>query len=376
VERFGAKASKAKQAQSRLKQIEKIEVEDLALTSRRAPLFRFAQERPSGRDVLEVESVSKSYGPKEVLRDVSLLVRRGEKIAVIGPNGLGKSTLLKIVVGALEADSGTARFGHEAHVGYFAQDHHELLKNEKMTPLDYVWEACPAEPTTYVRGQLGRMLFSGQDVEKPIGALSGGEAARLIFARLAVRKPNVLILDEPTNHLDLEAIASLADGLAAFEGTLVFVSHDRWFVSKLATRIVEVTPNGLRDFSGTYAEYLERGVDHLDASTVLPKADNKRAKSIPPPEALSWEEQKKRRNRLQSLPVRRDKLLAQIEADEARRAEIATLYADPEFYIKTKNDDIAKLERSDAELVKRIASAMTEWEDIERELAASNPTTD
>ena len=375
VERFGAKATKAKQAQSRLKQIEKIEVEDLAATSRRAPLFRFVPERPSGRDVLEVESVSKAYGSKEVLRDVSLTVRRGEKVAVIGPNGLGKSTLLKIVVGAIDADRGKTRFGHETRVGYFAQDHHELLKNEAMTPLEYVWDACPSEPTTYVRGQLGRVLFSGQDVEKPIGALSGGEAARLIFAQLAVRKPNVLVLDEPTNHLDLEAIEALAEGLAAFEGTLLFVSHDRWFVSKLATRIVEVTPNGLRDFPGTYAEYLERaGDDHLDVSAVASKAkaEGARGKSAPPAaaaEGLSWEEQKKRRNRLQSLPARRGKVLAQIERDESRRAEIAALYGDPEFYIKTKNDVIASLEREDAELVKRIASAMAEWEEIEKDLA-------
>ena len=375
VERFGAKATKAKQAQSRLKQIEKIEVEDLAATSRRAPLFRFVPERPSGRDVLEVESVSKSYGPKDVLRDVSLTIRRGEKVAVIGPNGLGKSTLLKIVVGALDADRGAARFGHEARVGYFAQDHHELLKSETMTPLDYVWEACPSEPTTYVRGQLGRVLFSGQDVEKPIGSLSGGEAARLIFAQLAVRKPNVLVLDEPTNHLDLEAIEALAEGLASFEGTLLFVSHDRWFVSKLATRIVEVTPDGVHDFPGTYPEYLERShADHLDVAAVASKAkaDGARAKSVPPSaaEGLSWEEQKKRRNRLQALPARRDKVLAQIERDEVRRAEIAALYADPEFYVKTKNDVIASLEREDAELVKRIASSMSEWEEIEKDLAA------
>jgi len=377
VERFGAKATKAKQAQSRLKQIEKIEVEELQATSRRAPLFRFAQERPSGRDVLEVESVSKAYGSKKVLGDVSLAVRRGEKVAVIGPNGLGKSTLLKIVVGALEADRGTTRFGHETRVGYFAQDHHELLQNETMTPLEYVWDACPSEPTTYVRGQLGRVLFSGHDVDKPIGSLSGGEAARLIFARLAVQRPNVLILDEPTNHLDLEAIAALADGLAAFEGTLLFVSHDRWFVSKLATRIVEVTANGLRDFPGTYAEYLERaGDDHLDVDAVAAKAkaESPRNRSAPPAagpsDGLSWEEQKKRRNRLQSLPARRDKLLAAIEREEARRAEIAALYADPQFYVKTRNDDIARLEREDAELASSIKRAMAEWEAIELELAS------
>ncbi len=369
VDRFGAKASKAKQAQSRLKQIEKIEVEELQNTSRRAPLFRFVQERPSGRDVLEVESLSKAYDSKVVLRDVSLTIRRGEKVAVIGPNGLGKSTLLKIIVGSLAADQGSTRLGHETHVGYFAQNHHELLDNDKMTALEYVWEACPSEPTTYVRGQLGRMLFSGQDVDKPIGALSGGEAARLIFARLAVRKPNVLVLDEPTNHLDLESIAALSDGLEAFEGTLLFVSHDRWFVSKLATRIVEIRADGLLDFPGTYAEYIERaGDDHLDVAAVAAKAASSRGKSAPPPAQSSWDEQKKERNRLQALPARRDKTLALVERAEARRAEIAALYSDSEFYLKTKNDEIARLEREDAELVKNIATWIAEWEEIEREL--------
>ncbi|HEY8039202.1 MAG TPA: ABC-F family ATP-binding cassette domain-containing protein, partial [Polyangiaceae bacterium] len=205
VERFGAKATKARQAQSRLKQIERIaiEVEELKTTSRRTPLFRFTPERASGRDVLEVASVSKAYGAKVVLRDVSLTVRRGERVAIIGPNGLGKSTLLKIVMGRLEADGGTVRFGHEARPGYFAQDHHELLPDPRMKPLDYLWEACPDEGTSFVRGQLGRVLFSGDDVDKPIGSLSGGEAARLIFGRIIVERPNVLVLDEPTNHLDL-----------------------------------------------------------------------------------------------------------------------------------------------------------------------------
>jgi ATPase subunit of ABC transporter with duplicated ATPase domains len=371
VDRFGAKATKAKQAQSRLKQIEKIEVEELQNTSRRAPLFRFVQERPSGRDVLEIAALSKAYDSKAVLRDVSLTVRRGEKVAVIGPNGLGKSTLLKIIVGSLAADRGGVRLGHETHVGYFAQNHHELLENEKMTALEYVWEACPSEPTTYVRGQLGRMLFSGQDVDKRIGALSGGEAARLIFARLAVRKPNVLVLDEPTNHLDLEAIAALAEGLRAFEGTLLFVSHDRWFVSKLATRIVEIRADGLLDFPGTYAEYIERaGDDHLDVAAVAARAASSRGKSAPPPAQTSWDEQKRERNRLQALPARRDKTLALVERAETRRAEIAALYSDSEFYLKTKNDDIARLEREDAELVKNITTWIAEWEEIERELAA------
>jgi len=374
VERFGAKATKAKQAQSRLKQIERIEVEELKTSSRRTPLFRFTAERASGRDVLDVASVSKAYGSKEVLRDVSLAVRRGEKVAVIGPNGLGKSTLLKIVTGSLPADRGTVRFGHEVRAGYFAQDHHELLRDPEMTALDYVWGACPQEGTSYVRGQLGRVLFSGDDVDKPIGALSGGEAARLIFGRIIVEKPNVLILDEPTNHLDLEAIHALVEGLKAFEGTVLFVSHDRWFVSELATRILEVTPEGPRDFPGTYTEYLERcGDDHLDADAVVSKAKDLRARpaastSTSSDGGLGWEEQKRRRNRLSALPARRDKVLASIETAEGRRRGIAALYAEPGFFQRAPGDEVKSLEREDAELASQIEGWLAEWEEIEREL--------
>jgi ATPase subunit of ABC transporter with duplicated ATPase domains len=373
VERFGAKATKAKQAQSRLKQIEKIEVEELSSSSRRAPLFRFTPERASGRDVLEMVSVSKSYGTKQVLSNVSLAVRRGEKLAIIGPNGLGKSTLLKIVMSELDADQGSVKFGHEVRASYFAQDHHDLLRNESMTPLDYVWEACPSEGTSYVRGQLGRVLFSGDDVMKPIGALSGGEAARLIFARIIIEKPNVLVLDEPTNHLDIEAIGALSEGLKAFEGTVLFVSHDRWFVSELATRILEVTPEGPRDFPGTYREYLERcGDDHLDVDTVVLKAKTT-ARALPTAGAsqneVSWEEQKRRNNRRKALPARRDRLLASIEAAEARRAAILLLYAEPGFFERTSRIEIDSLKREDAELGAKIDGWMTEWEGVEKELA-------
>jgi ATPase subunit of ABC transporter with duplicated ATPase domains len=373
VERFGAKATKAKQAQSRLKQIEKIEVEELSSSSRRAPLFRFTPERASGRDVLEMVSVSKSYGTKQVLSNVSLAVRRGEKLAIIGPNGLGKSTLLKIVMSELDADQGSVKFGHEVRASYFAQDHHDLLGNESMTPLDYVWEACPGEGTSYVRGQLGRVLFSGDDVMKPIGALSGGEAARLIFARIIIEKPNVLVLDEPTNHLDIESIGALSEGLKAFEGTVLFVSHDRWFVSELATRIVEVTPEGPRDFPGTYREYLERcGDDHLDVDTVVLKAKTT-ARELPTAGAsqneVSWEEQKRRNNRRKALPARRDRLLASIEAAEARRAAILLLYAEPGFFERTSRVEVDSLKREDAELGAKIEGWMTEWEGVEKELA-------
>jgi ATPase subunit of ABC transporter with duplicated ATPase domains len=375
VERFGAKASKAKQAQSRLKQIERIEVEELEATSRRTPLFRFTPARASGREVLEVKGLSKAYGAQKVLKDVSLTVRRGERVAILGPNGLGKSTLLKIVMGRLEADEGDVRFGHEVHTGYFAQDHHEVLNDAEMTPLDYVWEACPAEPTTFVRGQLGRALFSGEEVKKPIGTLSGGEAARLIFCRIAVERPNLLVLDEPTNHLDLEAIGALMEGLKAFEGTVLFVSHDRWFVSELATRILEVTVDGPRDFPGTYAEYLERcGDDHLDANAVVLKAKSAKSQDrrsdAPVDGGLSWEEQKRRRNRLASLPARRDKILASIEAAEARKRSIAVRYAEADFFARTPAEEVKKLETEDRDLAKKIEAWLAEWEQVEKDIAS------
>jgi ATPase subunit of ABC transporter with duplicated ATPase domains len=273
VDRFGAKASKAKQAQSRLKQIEKIEVEELVASSRAAPLFQFPIERQSGKDVLELSGITKSYGEKRVLEGVSLVIRRGEKVAILGANGLGKSTLLKIAVRRLGADAGEARWGYEARSGYFAQDHGDLLDDPKTTPLKIMQNACPTEPEFAVRGRLGRVLFSGGDVTKRIATLSGGEAARVVFARIMAEKANVLVLDEPTNHLDIESIEALTEGLQAYEGTLLFVSHDRAFVSSLATRIVEVTETGFRDRPGTYEEYLARaGDDHLDVDAVVLKA--------------------------------------------------------------------------------------------------------
>src|SRR5690606_22037579 len=197
-------------------------------------------------------------------------------------------------------------------VGYFAQDHRELLADPKLTPLDFVWEACPGESAPYVRGQLGRMLFSGDEVEKPVSALSGGEAARVVFARLAVEKPNVLVLDEPTNHRDIEAIEALTEALERYEGTLLFVSHDRHFVGRLATRVVDLGLDGIRDFPGSYDDYLAHsGDDHLDVDAVVRKAKKEQqADKTRQTAQLSWEERKRRENRRKALPKRRDQLLA------------------------------------------------------------------
>jgi len=275
VERFRAKATKARQAQSKLKAIDRITLERLPESSRRYPRFRFEARRPSGRKALELNGVHKSYGDKPVLDDVSLNFQRGERIAIIGPNGIGKSTLLQIVMGEVAPDAGEVEWGYETHPGYVAQDHKAQIGKlgSPRQPLEaWLWSYCPSEGIGFVKGQLAAVLFSGDEAKKKVGALSGGEAARLMFARQAVDRPNVLLLDEPTNHLDLEAIEALVQALQRYDGTLLFVSHDRWFVNQLATRVVAITPEGIDDFAGSYDEYLARsGEDHLDAEHVLRK---------------------------------------------------------------------------------------------------------
>ncbi len=279
VDRFRAKATKARQAQSKVRLIEKMaaELEPLPMSSRRYPTFQFAPRRPSGKTVLEVEGLAKAYGENQVLSGVTLAVRRGERVAILGPNGIGKSTLLKIALDKVPADAGTVAWGHETYPGYFPQDHREVLAGGDLSIEEWLWQFCPGEPIGFVRGKLGAVLFSKEESRKKVGHLSGGESARLIFARLGVEQPNVLVLDEPTNHLDLEAIEALVEALAAYEGTLLLVSHDRWFVSQLATRIVEIGRDGIRDFVGSYEEYVERcGDDHLDAEAVALAARRER----------------------------------------------------------------------------------------------------
>ena len=282
VERFRAKASKARQAQSKLKAIDRIEIESLPESSRRYPRFRFEQKRPSGKQVIELKGITKRYDDLTVLDGIDLTIQRGERVAIIGPNGIGKSTLLKVMMGEVAADAGSVEWGYETHPGYVAQDHKEQVGSRRQSLDDWLGQFCPSQGIGFVKGHLAAVLFTGDESKKKLEALSGGEAARLMFAREAIEKPNVLILDEPTNHLDLEAIESLVRGIKDYDGTLIFVSHDRWFVNELASRIVEITPDGVRDFSGTYDEYLAReGEDHLDAQEVLRRArDSKRAAKV------------------------------------------------------------------------------------------------
>ena len=282
VDKFKAKASKARQAQSKVKMIERKveEMEELPGSSRRYPKFKFEQKRQSGKEVLRIKGIRKAFGEKEVLPGVSLQVNRGDRLVIMGPNGIGKSTLLKILMNQLPADRGKVEWGYETRPGYFAQDHHEQLSDPDRSAEQWLWDFCPGANRGFVRGALGAMLFSGDAAEKRLSALSGGEAARLVFSRLSLEQPNVLVLDEPTNHLDLESIEALVVALQNYEGTLILVSHDRWFVGQLATRIVEISPGGIRDYLGTYEEYVHAcGDDHLDADTVVLKAKREEKKA-------------------------------------------------------------------------------------------------
>lgn len=256
VARFSANASKAKQATSRARQLEKIKLDEIKPSSRVNPFIRFDQTKKLYRLALEAKDLAKGYGAEPLFKNLNMMIAVGERVAVIGPNGIGKSTLLKTLVGDLTPDSGEVKWSENAEVGYFAQDHAEDFADD-MSLINWMgqWRKESDDDQT-IRGTLGRLLFSQDEINKSVKVISGGEQGRMLFGKLILQKNNVMVMDEPTNHLDMESIESLNAALESYPGTLIFVSHDREFVSSLATRIIELTPNGIVDFSGNYEDYL------------------------------------------------------------------------------------------------------------------------
>jgi ATPase subunit of ABC transporter with duplicated ATPase domains len=389
IDRFKAKASKARQAQSRVKQLERIELPDIKRSSRRSPSFAFTPLRPSGKEAIAATGLRKAYGGKPVLDDVGFTIGRGEKVAVIGPNGVGKSTLLKLLAGRLEPDTGQVKPGYEARLGYFAQDHHELLSG-KTNVYDWLYGQAPLEEVGTIRGTLGRVLFSGDDVLKPVGALSGGEAARLLLGHLMLRRDNVLVLDEPTNHLDLEGREALLEALQAYQGTLIFVSHDRHFVSHLAGRVLALSPAGLEDFAGSYEDYLaKQGADYLTvpqgrgalrAGSVLAGSglaasavDGNGTRSAgrnggPSPAVLENLDRKAQRREALRLKKQVDKLEGRIASLEETLAGFDRRFAAAAYFQTTPWERVQQEQRERQQAQAQLDATVAEWTSLAGEL--------
>ena len=339
VNRFRAKATKAKAAQSKLRALEKEEKIE-RIEERKTVTFRFPPAPRSGREVIQLEKVSKRFGDNVVYNKLSGQVLRGERIAIVGLNGTGKTTLLKLVAGELAADEGTLALGHNVELGYFAQHHAEALAREK-TVLEEVHALVPSEPQSWVRSILGSFLFSGDDVDKKIGVLSGGERARVALAKLLVVPSNLLLLGEPTNHLDLDSSEALIEALAGYDGTLLFVSHNRSFVNGLATQVWEVKDGRIDPQPGNLDDWERRRKEEKERLAAIALANAKGNEVLDSKESTGQGKdarreraaERERKNKLLG-PLKKEvaTLEARIAALELEKKDAETQLADPAIF--------------------------------------------
>jgi ATP-binding cassette subfamily F protein 3 len=372
INRFRYQATKAKQVQSRIKELEKIERIELP-PEEKTIHFTFPQPKPSGRAVVELVNAGKSYGPKQVLKGVDLVIERGDRVALVGVNGAGKSTLIRLLAGTDALTQGEYKLGHNAEPGYFAQDQYKELDTNARV-LEDLGEFSPASTQTDLRNLLGCFLFRDDDVFKPIGVLSGGERNRYALLRMLLLPTNFLLLDEPTNHLDMRAKDVLLDALLKYTGTVVFVSHDRYFIDKLATRVFEVADGHVHIFPGNYEDYLWRKQQGANGTGTTPAAANPLPALAPTsnghqpePATPTADAKTKRLN-----PLKRKQMEGrsrEIEEDIARvEAAIAICESALLNYVsseETKRQNL-DLEKHRQEL----AQLMAEWEEIGQALEA------
>lgn len=257
IQRFSANKSKSKQATARKKLLEKLTIEEMPASSRRYPFIGFDMDREAGKDILKVESISKTIDGQKVLNNISFTLNKGDKVAFIGSNEIAITTLFKILTNELLQDSGSFKWGVSTTQSYFPKDNTKFFENCDLNILDWMRQYSKDTTETYLRGFLGRMLFSGDDIFKPVKVLSGGEKVRCMFARMMLYGSNVLLLDQPTNHLDLESITAVNNGLKSFKGNILFSSHDHEFINTIANRIIEIKDDGIVDRMCTYDEYIE-----------------------------------------------------------------------------------------------------------------------
>lgn len=373
IDRFGTKATKARQAQSKAKIVEQLEDEmeeiDLRPSSRIDPTIHFEPLRPSGIAVLKVAGISKAYGPKKVLDQVSFEVERGERVAIIGPNGIGKSTLLEILMAHRVADAGEFRWGHAARLAYLPQDHAGMIDPDRSL-LDWLSQFDPEMPQERLRSLLGTLCFSGDLVKQRMGTLSGGETARLLLAKMMLQKPNVLIFDEPTNHLDLESIDALAKGLEAYTGTLLLVSHNRYFVSRLANRIIEISYQGVEDFQGSYGEYLEKEqCDHLNPQVSLRERHSHESQRRVVSSSSRYAEQKQKKSQQAKLKKRVAQAEERCHQLEEQMKELDEQMAEEGFYQRVAREEQQRLVALKGQLEEELLLAFEQWEEASHALA-------
>jgi ATP-binding cassette subfamily F protein 3 len=377
INRFRYQATKAKQVQSRIKELERMELVEIP-PEEKAIHFSFPQPQPSGRIVAEAKDLGKSYGAKHVFSKADFVIERGDRIALVGVNGAGKSTLIKLLAGQEPATAGEIRLGHKVQPDYFAQDQYKAL-DPGARMLDDLFTVAPRSTQTELRGLLGCFLFSEDDVFKTIGVLSGGERNRYALARMLLHPSNFLLLDEPTNHLDLRAKDVLLESLEKFTGTVVFVSHDRYFIDKLATRVFEIGDGRIEVFPGNYEDYLWRkqgGAANLELS-LAHAADVSRnghapANLVPDPEPVAAPpEPEAPKKRVNPLKLKQMKERVQELENEIARLEAAVLQAQSalEKYVSPGETQrqTQLLNQSKAQLERSVA----EWEELAGELEAS-----
>ncbi|MCI6373745.1 MAG: ABC-F family ATP-binding cassette domain-containing protein, partial [Clostridiales bacterium] len=343
-------------AESREKALERMEKLDKPMDER-AIHFRFEARRRTGEDVLTIREASKSFGEKHLFGPLDLHVRAGDRIALIGPNGVGKSTLIKLITGDVPADSGTIRYGANVDIGYY--DQHQSSLHPDKTVLDEVWDRFPQMEQSDVRGALGMFLFSGDDVFKPIKTLSGGEKGRVALTALMLRKDNLLLLDEPTNHLDMDSREVLEDALSGFGGTIITVSHDRYFINRVADRVIEMRPDGVTEYMGNYDDYLEKKNRPAEQEVSAGKTKTELEKEK--------RREKQSRQALRQLKVRAQEAEKAVGAKEEEIAALETQMADPALYADAQR---AAAVQRDYQRAKDELSALYEaWEQAEAQLS-------
>jgi ATP-binding cassette subfamily F protein 3 len=368
INRFRAQATKAKQVQSRIKELEKIERIEIP---EEEPVmhFSFPQPPPSGRTVVEAEGLSKSYGDKRVLDNVAFHIERGDRVALVGVNGAGKSTLIKLLTGVETPTSGRVKMGHNVVSEYFAQDQYKVLDGEARM-LDEISRAALKVPESELRSLLGCFLFRGDDVFKTLGVLSGGERNRFALARILVSPSNFLLLDEPTNHLDMRAKDVLLEAIAAFSGTVVFVSHDRYFIDRLATRVLEVEGGQVTSHEGNYEDYLRwkslaDGSPTSDSPSKEKQMESaakvRQVDASPAASGCTDEAKPKRLNPIKQKQM--EERCAFLE-EQVPRVEAALAHTEEQLGVYISAGETQRLSDLAANLRQELASFTAEWEDL------------